>query len=203
MTRGTPPGSRPILLAREDCFMADGPTVGFSSFALPSSGVLVVFCDDALKLGPVTRRLLGPAAAQVARAAAADHFKGKSGSSLDLVAPGDLKVARLVVIGCGKPADMKRKDFAKLGGIAMGKIPSAAASATILAELPGKAMSPEQAGELGLGLRLRGYRFDRYKTTRKDDDEKPHAVKVDIGVADVARARAAWAVKGALADSVL
>jgi leucyl aminopeptidase len=183
--------------------MADGPTVGFSPFALPSAGVLVVFCDDALKLGPVTRRLLGPAAALVARAAAADRFKGKSGSSLDLVAPGDLKVARLVVIGCGKPGDMKRKDFVKLGGIAMGKIPSAAASATILAELPAKAMTPEQAGELGLGIRLRGYRFDRYKTKRKDDDDKPAAVKVEIGVADVARARAAWAAKGALADSVL
>jgi leucyl aminopeptidase len=183
--------------------MADGPTVGFSPFALPSAGVLVVFCDDALKLGPVTRRLLGPAAALVARAAAADRFKGKSGSSLDLVAPGDLKVARLVVIGCGKPGDMKRKDFVKLGGIAMGKIPSAVASATILAELPAKAMTPEQAGELGLGIRLRGYRFDRYKTKRKDDDDKPAAVKVEIGVADVARARAAWAAKGALADSVL
>jgi leucyl aminopeptidase len=81
--------------------MADGPTVGFSAFSLPSSGVLVVFCDDGLRLGPATRRLLGPAAALVARAAAADRFKGKSGSSLDLVAPADLKVARLVVLGCG------------------------------------------------------------------------------------------------------
>ncbi len=183
--------------------MADGPTVGFSSFALPSSGVLVVFCDEALKLGSVTRRLLGPAAALVARAAAADRFKGKSGSSLDLVAPADLKVARLVVLGCGKPADMKRKDFVKLGGAAMGKLPSSAANATILAELPGKAMTAEQAADLGLGIRLRGYRFDRYKTKQKEGEEKPAAVKIDIGVADVARTRSAWQPKNALADAVL
>ena len=183
--------------------MADGPTVGFSSFSLPSSGVLVVFCDDGLKLGSVTRRLLGPAAALVARAAAADRFKGKSGSSLDLVAPADLKVSRLVVVGCGKPGDMKRKDFVKLGGIAMGKIPSAVAGATILAELPNKAMTAEQAVELGLGVRLRGYRFDRYKTKPKEDEEKPAAVKVDIGVADVARTRSAWTARNGLADSVL
>ena len=183
--------------------MADGPTVGFAPLALPTAGVLVVFCDDALKLGAVTRRLLGPAAGLVARAAAADRFKGKSGSSLDLVAPGDLKVARLVVVGCGKPADIKRKDLVKLGGVAMGKIPAAAASATILAELPHKAMTAEQACELGLGVRLRAYRFDRYKTKRKEDEEKPHAVKIEIGVGDVARARAAWAARNALADSVL
>jgi leucyl aminopeptidase len=182
--------------------MADGPTVGFAPFALPATGVLVVFCDDALKLGPVTRRLLGPAAALIDRAAAADRFKGKSGSSLDLVAPADLKVARLVVVGCGKPADMKRKDFVKLGGIAMGRIPASAASATILAELPNKPMTAEQAADLGLGVRLRGYRFDRYKTKRKDDEEKPAAVKIEIGVTDVARTRAAWGAKNGLADSV-
>jgi leucyl aminopeptidase len=183
--------------------MADGPTVGFSAFSLPSSGVLVVFCDEGLKLGSVTRRLLGPAAALVARAAAADRFKGKSGSSLDLVAPADLKVSRLVVVGCGKLGDMKRRDFVKLGGTAMGKIPSAAANATIFAELPNKAMTAEQAADLGLGMRLRGYRFDRYKTKQKEGEEKPAAVKVDIGVADVARTRSAWNARNGLADSVL
>ena len=183
--------------------MADGPIVGFSSFSLPSSGVLVVFCDEALKLGAATRRLLGPAAALVARAAAADRFKGKSGSSLDLVAPADLKVARLVVVGCGKPADLKRRDFVKLGGTAMGKVPSSAATATILADLPNKAMTAEQAADLGVGVRLRGYRFDRYKTKRKEDEEKPAAVKIDIGVADVARVRGAWIARGGLADSVM
>src|SRR5215469_2047369 len=166
--------------------MADGPTIGFSPFSMPSAGVLIVFCDDALKLGRVTRGLLGPAAALVARAAAADRFKGKSGSALDLVAPGNLKVARLVVVGCGKPAEMKRKDVIKLGGVAMGKIPAAAAAATIVAELPNKAMTAEQATALAVGVRLRGYAFDRYKTKRKEDDEAPRGVKVDIGVADPA-----------------
>jgi leucyl aminopeptidase len=183
--------------------MADGPTVGFAPFATPTTGVLVVFCDDALKLGATTRRLLGPAAALVARAATADGFKGKNGSSLDLVAPADLNVARLVVLGCGKPGDMKRKDLVKLGGAAMGKIPSAATNATIVAELPNKEMTPEQASELALGVRLRGYRFDRYKTKRKDDEETPRAIKVEIGVADVARARSAWSDKGGLADGVV
>src|SRR5215472_15846271 len=193
----------PPRLPQEDSVMADGPTIGFSEFAMPSTGVLVVFCDDSLKLGPATRRLLGAAAALVARAAAADNFKGRSGSTLDLVAPGNLKVARLVVIGCGKPADLKAKDFVKLGGAAMGRVPAAAAAATILAELPTKDMTAEQAAALALGVRLRGYAFDRYKTKRKEgEDEKPRVRKIEIGVADPARARAAWTAKGAVAGGV-
>src|SRR5689334_12403246 len=182
--------------------MADGPSIGFSPFAMPSAGVLVVFCDDTLKLGPATRRVLGAAgSALIARAAAAERFKGKSGGSLELVAPGNLKVARLVVIGCGKPADLTRKDFVKLGGTAMGKVPASAA--TIVGELPNKAMTAEQACALAVGARLRGYTFDRYKTKRNEEEDKPRAIKVDIGVADPARTRAAWAAKGGLADAVL
>src|SRR5262249_20474976 len=183
--------------------MADGPTVGFAPFAIPSAGVLIVFCDETLKLGSQTRKLLGASADLVTRAARADRFKGKSGTSLDLLAPADLTLSRLVVVGCGKAAEMKSRDFLKLGGIAMGKIPAAAESATILAELPNRAMSAEQAADLAQGVRLRAYAFDRYKTKRKDDEEKPAAAKIQIGVADVARARAAWSSKGALADAVM
>jgi leucyl aminopeptidase len=85
----------------------------------------------------------------------------------------------------------------------MGRIPATATSATIVAELPNKAMTPEQASDLALGMRLRAYRFDRYKTKRKDDDDKPAAVKLEIGVADVARTRSAWGERGGLADAVL
>ena len=184
--------------------MAASLTVGFAPFAAPREGVLVVFCDDSLKLGPATRRVLGPAAALVARAAAADRFKGKSGSALVLIAPADLKVARLVVVGCGKASDIKRKDFVKLGGVAMGKVPSSAATATIVGELPNKALSPDQACELALGVRLRGYVFDRYKTKPKDGEEKPRAVKeFEIGATDASARAHAWTPKGGLADGVI
>jgi leucyl aminopeptidase len=64
-------------------------------------------------------------------------------------------------------------------------------------------MTAEQATALALGVRLRGYAFDRYKTKRKEDDEAPRGVKIDIGVADPARTRAAWSARGGLADAVL
>ncbi len=112
------------------------------------------------------------AAALVARAAEADGFTGKSGSSLDIIAPSGLKAARLVVIGCGKASDLKAKDFLKLGGIAAGKVPAAAKQATIVAELPAAAMSPEAVAGVALGATLRSYSFDRYKTKKKEGEDK-------------------------------
>ena len=49
--------------------MADPRKLGFGPIAAPAGGVLVVFADDGVTLGPKTRRLLGSAADLVARAA--------------------------------------------------------------------------------------------------------------------------------------
>src|SRR5690606_27118199 len=130
------------------------------SFTAPGKGVFVVFCDDKLKFGPATARALGAAAAQVARAAGAAGFTGKKDTSLELILPKGLKVDRLVVIAAGKAGDLKSRDFPKLGGLAMGKVPTRAGAATIFADLPGGAMTAEQAAELAQGVRLRAYAFD-------------------------------------------
>src|ERR1700741_2392843 len=107
--------------------------LGFSPFS-ENRGVLVAFCGENLKFGPAARKALAPVDALVRRAAAADRFTGKNGSSLDIVAPTGLDVPRLVIIGTGKESDLKARDILKLGGVAIGKVPSAAAEATILAE---------------------------------------------------------------------
>jgi leucyl aminopeptidase len=138
----------------------------------------------------------------VGRAAAADRFKGKSGSALDLVAPPGLDLSRLVIVGVGKARDLKAQDFVKLGGIAMGKIPAAASEATLIADLPGGAVKPERAADMALGVQLRAYAFERYKTKRKDDEEKAAKVKVTIAVAGVAAVEKAFAARAAVADGV-
>ena len=47
-----------------------------------------------------------------------------------------------------------------------------ATEATIFAELAGGALKPDQAADLALGVRLRAYAFDRYKTKRKEGEER-------------------------------
>jgi leucyl aminopeptidase len=182
--------------------MADGFRIRFGTFAPPTKGVLVVFCDDGLRLGPATRAILGKTAALVTRAAAAYRFKGKLGAAIDIVAPPDLKVDRLVVVGLGKPKDWTPNDPVKLGGAAMGKA-GAATEVTVVAELPTGAMDAELAADLALGARLRAYTFDRYKTKRKEDEEAPHPVSLTIAVKDPAAARRIGAAREAVADGVV
>src|SRR5262245_56682813 len=99
--------------------------IEFASFSAPSGGVLVVFCEDGLKFGSATRKALEGVGDLVERAASAERFKGKNGSTLDIVAPAGLELPRLVVIGVGKAKDLSSDGWVRLGGVAMGKIPSA------------------------------------------------------------------------------
>ena len=176
--------------------------VEFAAFAAAQRGVLIIFCDESGKLGAQARKILGTAAALVERAISSERFKGKLGSALELIAPAGLRASRLVVVGCGKSRELAAKDFLRLGGIAMGKIPSSASEATIVAETPDGAMKPEEAAEVGFGARLRAYRFDRYKTKKKDDDARG-AIKLTVGVANAANARKAWAARSGTADGVI
>src|ERR1700733_6963066 len=188
--------------ARKYRSMPDAPKLGFTSFARPR-GVLVVFCGENLKFGPATQKALSPLGDLVRRAAAADRFTGKNGTSLDIVVPSGLHVPRLVVIGTGKESELKRRDVVKLGGIAMGKVPAVAAEATIIAEFGSGALKGDQIADLVLGARLRAYSFDRYKTKRKDDEERPKKVEINFACANPAAAEKAWADAAAVADGVV
>jgi leucyl aminopeptidase len=183
--------------------MPDALKLGFGPFAAPGRGVLVVFCDDALKFGPATRKAIAPAAGLVGRAAKAEGFTGKSGTALELVVPEGLKVARLVVVGVGKAAEIKQNNFITLGGAALGKLPKRATEACVFAELPSGAMRPDHAADLAQGIALRAYAFDRYKTKRKDEDKPPASRKITVAVGDVTAVRRAYGAREAVAAGVL
>ncbi len=85
----------------------------------------------------------------------------------------------------------------------MGRIPAAEPTATIIADLPGGALKPERVADLALGVRLRAYAFDRYKTKRKEGEEKAAEVKVTIAVAGVGAVEKAYRSRDAVADGVV
>jgi leucyl aminopeptidase len=183
--------------------MANEVKLAFARIRIPEKGVLVVFCDDALKLGAATRNMLGRAAELISRAARAERFTGKSGTTLDIVLPAPLKLSRLTVIGAGKVGELKAKDFLKLGGAAAGKAPAAGRDIVILADLPDKGMTAEATADLAMGARLRAYAFDRYKTKRKEGEDKPPALNVTIATANPAAVGRAWASREGIAEGVV
>ncbi|HLH95774.1 MAG TPA: leucyl aminopeptidase [Xanthobacteraceae bacterium] len=183
--------------------MSTAVKIEFASFAAPAKGVLIVFCEEGLKLGAAVRKTLAPTGDLVTRAAEADRFTGKNGSALEIIAPAGLDVQRLTILGIGKARDLKEEDLIKLGGIAMGKIPGAATATTILTDLAGGAMKADQVADLALGLRLRAYAFDRYKTKRKEDEERAKEVVVTFAVASAGAAEKALAPRDAVANGVI
>lgn len=171
--------------------MPDAVKVGFVPFSTASRGTLVVFCDETLKFGRAAGKALGSSAGLVKRAAAANQFKGKSATTLDILAPEGLKADRLIVVGVGKTPALKSSDFLKLGGVIAGKVRSDNNGVTIIAELPSATMEPDLSASLASGIRLRAYKFDRYKTRKKEGDDAVNRADVSIAVADVAAAKKA------------
>lgn len=183
--------------------MSDAIKVGFVPLSSAARGILVVFCDDSLKLGPATAKALGGTVEIVKRAAAAAAFKGKSGAALDILAPEGSKATRLIVVGAGKATGLKTNDFLKFGGGAASKLPAGTSAMTIMAELPAGAMTSEQAVAIATGLRLRSYKFDRYKTRKKDGEEGGLRADVSLAVGDAGAAKKAFASAGHVVDGVI
>jgi leucyl aminopeptidase len=183
--------------------MPDAVKVGFVPFSSAPRGILVVFCDDTLKFGSTASKALGTATGMIKRAAAANQFKGKNGSTLDFLAPEGVKSSRLIVVGTGKASDLKDNDFLKLGGAAAGKLRPGSEAVTIVAELPAGAMKPGQAAAVAAGVRLRAYKFDRYKTRKKDGEDAALNAEISLAVGDVAAAKKAFASDDRIVDGVI
>ncbi len=166
---------------------------------------LVVFAGADLAFGPATAELLGEAAETVGRSAQAASFKGKAMSTLEVWAPAGVDADRLIVVGCAPKeagAPPAGAEMMTLGGFVAGKL-GRKGDATVVFDLPAASEHPaEAAAELMLGLRLRSYKFDRYKTKKGDDAEPEGALAVRIAVADPAAAKKAAKAREAIAEGM-
>src|SRR3984893_12180417 len=113
--------------------MSDAVKVGFVPYSTAPRGILAVFCHAQEKFGPATRTVVATAPNVVKLASATSQFKGKSGSTLDILAPEGIKIQSLIVIGTGKASELKEKDFLKFGGVAAGKLRPGNDALTIIA----------------------------------------------------------------------
>ena len=162
---------------------------------------LVILVSDRLAPPKAAEDWVGAGAhALIARAAAADRFKGKALSGLALLAPDGAGYERLILIGIGPESERGKLDFAALGGAIAGRLGNGR-GADIIAALPEGELSADEIAEIGLGLRLRSYAFDRYKTKSRDKDQaEPKTVR--LRVADPAAVRKALKSREAIAGGV-
>ena len=133
-----------------------------------------------------------------AQSVAANGFKGKQGHHFEVLGAGG---RRLLVLGSGKadPAS-PLNGWTDRGGSLLARI-AASRAEKVAVVIDEAEASPAAIAELAAGLRLRHYRFDKYKAPRPDD--APAALEVTLHVADPAATEAALADRGATVTGTL
>jgi leucyl aminopeptidase len=168
--------------------------IAFAKAALPKTGVVVVPLNEGAALSGQAAELDKRLSGGLTAALKAAEFTGKKGQSVNLYGPAGLK--RILALGLGK-ADALTSRLAEEFGGAVQTALARESAAVILADT----LDDKLAAHIGLGARLRSYRFDKYRTTQKDD-EKPKLASLKILVAEPAKATAAYAPLQAVAEGV-
>ncbi|MFL5121597.1 MAG: M17 family peptidase N-terminal domain-containing protein, partial [Microvirga sp.] len=180
--------------------MAASVKIDFQPFGAPAGGDLVVFVGDDLKPADAALEIDPKIKDVIAGAAGPERFKGKPGTALTIPAPAGLSAERLIAVGIGGETDRGKLVYADLGAAVAGKL--AGRSGMVMAALPGLAPAAEDIAQMALGARLRLYRFDRYKTKKKEDDENGGTTRITFAVADPVAARKAAKAADGLAEGV-
>ncbi|MEL6968361.1 MAG: leucyl aminopeptidase [Pseudomonadota bacterium] len=193
--------------------MSKTPSISFSAEMPAENGVLVLFTNAAKTLGAQAAAL--NAEERLTKAMDAAEFKAGLAKSLSLVTPQGTDYDRIVLIGTGKKP-LTEFDFLKLGGAAMTAV-GAAKMATVLFDMPapeegGVATTVKNTSDFAQGMTLASYRFTKYKTSKKGDDEdqdpkdkdeKKAAAKITIVTPDAEAASSLWDAQRGVANGVM
>ena len=152
------------------------PEITFSRSTKQPSGVAVILSGSD-GVGSSGAEYADPdgVAAKAAKIAA---FKGKQLATVDIIAPAGSSADRILMIGLGE-ADARNEQFwIRLGGQICGAVKNAK-RVTVWLDIQGSKPTPQEAVNVALGIKMRAYRFDTYKS-KKPDDDKPKNVKFTI-----------------------
>ena len=147
--------------------MSELPTLRFAPLEAPGTGVLVVLAGEGGTLAASLPAELGDL---VRRAAEKVRFKGKSLSSLDIVAPAGSDLDRILVVGTKADKPYGDEDWLKIGGTIAAKT-KGASGVTLWCETAAGGLDAAHAAGIGAGILLRAYEFDRYKSKKPKPDE--------------------------------
>ena len=134
----------------------------------------------------------------VAEGARASRFTGKAGQLHEAFVTREGAVQRLVLAGAGEAGAKDRSSALERAGAAVAAKYNASGLAALSLDCAG--LGAGDVAAVLLGLRLRAWRHDAYRT-KLPDDQKVSLTKVEVVAAPVG-AEAAWQVEAALAEGV-
>ncbi len=177
------------------------------SFAAPRevrSGAWVVGALDGSVLTPSAQKADRAAGGAISRGLKVSKFNGKSGQTLEVLAPAGLTVSRIVLVGLGKPSAFDGPAAENLSAAVNGRLNGAGETAvTYEIDLPkgSKLKSGALAAHLALGAKLKSYSFNHYRTKNLDEYEQRLA-SVTIATDALADAKKSWAALEAIGNGM-
>ncbi|UOR08715.1 leucyl aminopeptidase [Qipengyuania flava] len=149
----------------------------------PQSARLVAQVTDKGKLPEGLEKAL-------AEGAESARFKGKAGQLFEGFVERDGQVLRLALAGAGDRNDETRLANCEKAGAALAAKYQSIGNAELVLDLAGSSLSAEESASVLLGLRLRNWRYDIYRTTMKDEQKVTLATVTVVGAPE--GTEAAW-----------
>lgn len=168
--------------------------VSFTKPGVPDGGTYVVACADGEKLSGSAAQADKKTKGALSKAMATTRFTGAKAQVVEILAPAGLDCDRLILIGLGKPADIKASTYEAVGGTIVARLQTSGEKTVHFAvEPPAKTGidADEAAARVAFGACLRNYRFDTYRTTQKKT-EKPTLTKIALASPDPNEAKKHW-----------
>ncbi len=173
----------------------------FAEPRLPKKGAIVVGVAEDRKLSPTAAVLDKQSGGALQRALASSRFTGRNDETLTILAPTKLDFSRILLVGVGKPGTSDLIQWQNRGGQIVALLNAAGETSVAIVVDPVGDNDPGVAANIAFGARLRGYRFDKYRTKQKPE-QKPTLKEVAILVADPGAAKHAFQPLDKLADGV-
>ena len=180
--------------------------ITFAKIAVPAQGAVVFGVTEGAKGGAK----LSPAAAKfdkqtkgaLSRAIKAAEFSGKREKTLTIVAPGETRLDRVVLVGLGNLKALDEVAAERIGAVIYDAIARDAAAAVVLDDIAGaKGKAADLVAHMAGGAVLKSYRFAKYRT-KEEADAKPRIRTLTFQSEDATAAKKSYIAVGAVADGV-
>lgn len=145
----------------------------FSTLSIPKKGTAILLAGKNKKLGIIAQGVDDMSGGAISRAMKIADFSGEQGALLEIVAPANLKLDRIIVAGISSKDDVGVYEWERCGGGLLGKISATKSEdvTLVLEHVGDEKLSPQSVARVAHGAALRNYSFDKYKGKIKSGDK--------------------------------
>ncbi len=155
--------------------------ISFADVSLSKPGAIALVVTEGNALAGAAAELDRKTGGALKRATKSANFTGKAGSVLEIVAPHGIAASRVLLLGVGKAAELATSALENAGGEIVGRLERAKeANASVIVDgaHSAKIHAGDAAARVAFGAKLRSYKFDKYKTKKKDESGQVKGVAI-------------------------